>query len=240
MQRSCRRGLHRTSGLVLALLVATSVLVYGVSRQVREEDESRLLRARADELLTVLTTFSDSIEAQVSGSTIVAQVTDGDPLRWAREVEPAEGDTGGYVLYQRNALGFAPIAATGAPTAGPGISPDVQAKLQAASEGELVIVGLFGEGFSRTLGVAAGRPGRSSDFVTYYEFSLAAQAGADGATADPLLFDNTSAALYLGEPTSPENLIFAFGQGDPLGDDHAVVGTSIGTSRIVLVMAARG
>jgi signal transduction histidine kinase/ActR/RegA family two-component response regulator len=235
---------HRLAVLVLGLVVAAAAVASGGARKVVDENEDQLLRERTAEVASLLESLGSGYEAEIASVAAVAEVTDGDPAQFARAVTSVDEGAGTpgngtWALLRRSAGAWTVTTALGEMTPLADFSPEATAALEDAAQGRFVVVGFLGEGLSRRLGMATGRPSVGGDLVVYTETGLlaaTASATADGAAdgAEVAEEDNPIAGLaarvFIGEEPDPDTLLLAVGEFD---DSHVasrlvdVAGTTV-------------
>ena len=237
-----RRRIHPTTILVLvAILLATGVAAF-VTRSVRDTNEARLLKQRADGVGQIVAGLGSGYEADLVAAAAVAGMgTQDDLAEHVRSSRDEMDEAGTWALVERSpdgdrAIWVEPVGASTYFDGGGGDVPAFDRQLDRAFAGDFVVAGLFGEGMDRRLGVAKGVRG-APDRIVYLEFPLLAVAAADsGDEAD--LFADIVVGLYVGGEPSPDSLIFATYEGD-VPEGASVVEFPFGGQGVSVVVKAR-
>ena len=214
-----RTRLHWTTAAVLFVAVTGSLVAAAITRSVRDENEDRLLRQRAEAIGQLIEGLGSSFEADLT--TAAAYASLGTTEEFAAYVDRSrEEDTASstWALVDRDGDGYhlAFVAPDGAVTYfdGPG-EPLLAQRLGEAFGRDFTILGLFGGGFDRRLAIAAGVPD-TSDRIVYLEFPLLAAAASDDSAPEGLtLFEGIDVGLYVGDRPTAESQVFATYDGDP-------------------------
>ncbi len=234
--------MHRrlTTLTVFGLAAAATVLVVVVARSVVADNEDRLLRQRADELVLVVNSLGENLQAEVVSATVAAQESNGDPAGFADFVTRSE-DTGTspgtWVLLRRTPFGMEQVAHTGpAPLLEANRDDAINRDLVEAADGGFTIVALSGDAAPlQALGVAAGRPGVPGDYLAYQEIPLlAAAAGSDQVSNG---FEDVGIELYLGRRANPDRRVLSLGM-DRVEGDTVATPFRFGGRNLLLVVGA--
>jgi signal transduction histidine kinase len=228
-----------TTLAVLAVAVGATVLIVAVARTVVADNEERLLRQRADELVLIVSSLGSNLQADVVSATVAAQEADGDTANFARFVTQGDNadpsDT--WVLLRRTPFGLAEVTHTGSePLLDANRDEALNRDLLEAADGGFAIVALGGEaGPLQALGVAAGRPGVAGDYLAFREIPLIqAAAGSDEVNNG---FEDVGIALYLGRTADPDRQVLALAMDEVEGDTVSVP-FQYGGQRLTLVVGA--
>jgi len=232
--------LHRTSVVVLLLVVISALVSFNVARSVRDDNERRLLDVQADQMTGLVQSLGSQYQATVASASVVAQRSHGDPAELAAFIT-ASKQQGVWLTLHRGPDGItaAPVLDGGpASQLAANRNPAVDALLGRAFDGGFEIVGMFGTGLNRSIGLAAGVPGIPGDDIAYVEFSLV-QAATTPSTQDATSYGeglgDLYLALYIGD-VAPQNFIFATAKDVP--GRHVVRTMSFGSQSVSLVVAA--
>jgi len=239
-----RARVHRTSIVVLLLGAVIASVTFGFARSVRDENERRLLSLQADEMMGLVQSLAEQFRATVASVSVVAQRSGGDPSEFESFIAASQPPSGAtWVLLHRGPDGITAKATVSPSGAAPALlantTPDVRAVLDRAFDGSFQIVGMFGAGLGRSLGIASGVPGVPGDDIAYVEYPLATAAATPSAAADSpagASLKDLYLALYLGDP-QPENLVFQ--TADRAGGHQVTRSTQFGSQWISVVVAAK-
>lgn len=236
-----RLRLHGLTLAVLGLALAGSLVAAGATRSVRDENERRLLRQRAESLSQVLLGLGSTFEGELLTAAAYAGL--GSQEQLVEFLEGSQADTtesGVWAVVERDGGRYRPtfLVPEGASTYFDGApEPTIESQLDRAFAGDFVIAGLFGTGPARRLGMAAGVPERAGRQIVWLEFPLLAATQDDGELSTESLLENIELGLYVGEEPSSEALIISTFDGPPPSSATSVA-VSLGNQRVLVVVAA--
>jgi signal transduction histidine kinase/CheY-like chemotaxis protein len=235
-----RWRLHRLSVLVLALTLTVTVGAHLLATHLVDDHERDLLREAAGEITVLFEQLGSTYQSKLVGVAAIAEVTDGDPGRFADSVEGTEPG-GAWALYRQRLDGLERLTTVGDVTVDLRDPPrEWSAVLDRTPAGEFAVLGITGSGPARYLGLVA----RAGDLVVYDELSLlgaAAQSAAEEAEEDSEAgdgqgseaYDAFNLALYVGDRPTEDGFIFKMGE--PGADAIAEV-VSVGGTDVTLVI----
>ena len=219
---------HRTTTLVVAVMLVATALAFGTSQRVVDDNEQRLLEDRTQDVRGLLESLGTTYEAQMAAVAAVAQVTDGDLDQFRTSVMGTDGaaaaaERGGWALLRRTKAGFETVGTVGRPTPVDEVPPEWSSGLERAASGDFRVLGFLGGGFDRRFAMVTGRTGVRGDLIVYNEVSLLGATA--GAADDSSVIAGLAIAVYLGRTPDPDQLVF--GVGEPSGDvEEAIVDIS--------------
>jgi signal transduction histidine kinase/ActR/RegA family two-component response regulator len=233
--------LRRTSVIVLVLVVAASIGASFLGREVRDENERRLLNLQADQMGQLVESMASSQQAQMVSTAVVLNAESSTAASFPNVVKGVsypgqlwavlrttpggvtvtspEGGEPGSILLQHNR------------------TADVDVRLEKAFAGEFAVVGLFGEGLDRRIALASGVPGHPGAAVAYSEVSLLGSV-ASGSSGQSM--PEVQMALFAGSTPSSETLILATAPDLATRPRAVTRNVSIGGLPITLIVAAKG
>lgn len=220
-------------------LVATGVLTW-VSYASYTHNEDRLLRLRAHDIGTVLTSALPGIQTPLASAAALADATHGNVQKFRRLVTPYVGRGASHTFVSVSLWRAAhplvgPVAVVGVPPAlatAPGRTKAGFIKHAALGQ-KLSVIGLL---LSNRLGYGFGSRARGQ-YVVYGESAVPPDryTPAQGNAA----FSDLNFALYLGFQPTPANLLVASVRRVPLSGHVSTVRTPFGDTYVTVVVTAR-
>jgi Stage II sporulation protein E (SpoIIE) len=223
--------------LVVGLAATTALTLVSHTSYTRNQD--RLLRLRAHDLGTVLTSALPTIQTPLASAAALADATHGNTQKFSRLIAPYVGHGKGrsfvsVSLWNVNQPLLGPLAVAGEKVVLPRRQPKTLAFFKrAATEHRLSVIGLL-----RHSRLGFGFTGATSGpYVAYGETALQPSrytpAGKNPAFAD------LDFALYLGFSTQPKNLLAASVRHLPLHGQMTTIRTPFGDTYFTVIVAAR-
>jgi signal transduction histidine kinase/CheY-like chemotaxis protein len=204
-----------TIGVLVVVFFAT-LASFGAAQRVVDDNETRLLSDRAQDVRGLLESIGTTYEAQMASVGAIAQVTGGDAEQFriaVNAVDPQAGasEHAGWSLLRRTPTGFEEIGRIGQPTPVGQLPKEWSTALDGAAGGRFSVLGFLGAGLDRRFAMATGRQGLPGDLVVYNETSLlgATASAAGGGGSDAV--SGLSVALYVGSEPREDTKLFAFG-----------------------------
>lgn len=219
-------------------LAATGVLTT-VSYTSYRHNEDRLLRLRARDIGTVLTSALPTIQTPLASATALADATHGDTQKFRRLVAPYVGQGNGrpfvsVSLWRVHPALRGPLAVVGSRPALAPRGPRTAAFFNGASAGrKLSVIGLVR---MRRLGYAF--PGQvPGPYAVYGESAL--PKGSYAPVPNNSAFADLDFALYLGFSANPSDLLIASVRRLPLSGTLTTVRVPFGDTYFTVTVAAR-
>ena len=224
---------------VLVVGLAVTAVLTTVTYTSYTRNETRLLRLRARDIATVLTSALPTIQTPLASATALADATHGDQQKFTRLVAPYVGQGNGrpfvsVSLWRVHPALSGPIAVVGSPPTLPPRGPQAAAFFRNASAGgKLSVIGLVR---MRRLGYAfTGQvPG---PYVAYGESAL--PRGSYAPVPNNSAFADLDFALYLGFSANPPDLLIASVRRLPLSGTLTTVRVPFGDTYFTVMVAAR-
>ena len=209
-----RIRLSRLSVAILVVAVVLSIGLFGVSRDLNQRDNHRLLTLQAGDERTSVTSLLSVIDSDLSSVGSVAAATDATQASLDRLVTaiPALGIfTTLTVVHSAGPGATTVVSLRGNPSAP--LTDLGSAQGQALSNLEshhgLDLIGFFGHGVHRRLAVSVGAPAIPAGYFVYIELPLPA------GTTFKSGFPGLDSALYLG-PSQTDPVVFSSTKALPL------------------------
>ena len=227
---------HRTSMLILALVVAVAVAAFTVASSVRDDNERHLLGLQADQVAQLLDSLASGQKVPVqTAAVLAAQDNDGD---FTQAVSVATGQL--WAVLHRNGSDVSIDQVVGGAAADvqptiTGLDSSAQQRLTDAFNGQFVVLGIFGSGLNKRIAMAAGDPG-GGDTAAYTEVSLFASAAGAGTTT---LLSDIDLALYVSQDLTDENLVLTTTQDLPIKGLSVTRTVNIGEMPVTYVLHPR-
>jgi signal transduction histidine kinase len=205
-----RWAIRPVTAVIVAVLVAGTIGVAALSRQVVRDQEQRLLERRAAEASALLSlSTSRSQELFRSLSTLV-QLTGLNEEAFSRSVQPAVAARvfGAVAVVQKDGSGYKVVMAEGDGLAVGQPAPSAAAATleRAGVDGTLVFTSVRPAGDTRRIGFAALVPGLPTRTLIYGESVLGPAVSAEG-RPESGPFGDLDGALYAGQQIDPGQLI---------------------------------
>ena len=221
-------------------LAATGVLTW-ISDTSYMHNENRLLRLRARDVGTVLTSALPSLQTPLASAAALADATHGDKHKFMRLMAPyvGHGGTRPFVsvsLWRVSDPQRGPLAVVGPQ---PKLVSSGRAAIffvKAVATSNLSVIGLLHTNQPR-LGYAF-TGSAHGPFAAYGESALPASRYAAGGTNSA--YSDLEFALYLGRNTRPSQLLVLTVRHLPLTGRHTTVRVPFGNTFLTLTVAARG
>lgn len=221
--------------------LATGALT-AVSSALNSSNEHRLLKLRAKEIASLLTTALPDIQTPLASGAALADATGGNPSRFVRLVSPYVGAGAGrqfvsISLWRAGDVAAGPVAVAGVPPELTASMPGAGAILARASRSHgLTVTGLLGRSQPR-IGYAFTGP-QAGPYVAYGESALPASR----VTALPpgAAYSDLDFAIYLGASARASRLLVATVRGGRLPSPRTTVSSPFGDSALTFVISPRG
>jgi signal transduction histidine kinase/ActR/RegA family two-component response regulator len=236
-----RTRLSWATALVIVLATVAAFVASSFAREVRDDNEDRLVAQRADAIAQVIGGLGTGFQSEMGAA--AAYATLGSDEQFREFVDASMADTteaSTWMIVERDAGGMRPtvVVPEGQPTYFETARvASIDAELERAFEGRFVIAGIYGEGLGRRFLIASGVPASQSNRIVALDFPLlAAAAGGDGGGDDyASFFANVEVGLYVGTQPSQDGLIFAtYEGGAPDGSTSATF--QIGGQDVLVVV----
>jgi signal transduction histidine kinase len=234
-----RLRLGRSSFVALIAALTLAIAGYVLARNEVRDREQQLLRERAGQAATVMSSFARQIEAILYTGSIVADVTGGDPENFERRMGARLENTAisSITLLSLGGGRALPIASAGAePLLVSGFDDRDRARLaEIAGSDRLEVVKIEDLGLGRVVGFAASG-GQDGTLAVYAESVVPA-------LDNRFLFrlpEGSDYALYLGPSQSPETLLTGSTDEIPIEGRTASETVKLGSEDGLLVVGAAG
>jgi signal transduction histidine kinase/CheY-like chemotaxis protein len=207
-------ALSRLSVAILIVAVVLAVGLFGVSRNLNQRDNLRLLTLQAGDAKTSVTSLLSVIDSDLSSVGAVAAATDATPasLNKLATAIPALSIFSTLTVLHNTPGATTVVTVRGNPGAPLGDLGNTSGKALSKLESNrgLHLIGFYGQGAQRRLAVSVGAPAIPAGYFVYTEVPL--PAGTTFKTDLPGL----DSALYLG-PTESAPVVFSSTKTLPLG-----------------------
>lgn len=208
---------HRTSAVVLIVLVVASYAASSTARRAVEDNEAQLLLDRTAEVQNLLESLGSGFAIQLASVAAIAEVTEGDAEQFRRAVlgVSPEAETGGagWSLLRRTATGYEQVAALGQVTPASEFSPEFVTGLAELDGQGFAVLGFLGAGPARRFAIAGGSPS-GGDYRVYSEFGVfaaLATTASTGEESDANPIAGLAVEVFVGTKPDPSQLLFALG-----------------------------
>jgi PAS domain S-box-containing protein len=222
---------------VLIILVGVSLATFVISRRVVDDQESRLLKERTDEVAALLSNSTISVQPSLQVLGALASIPDGRRLFSQSATPLITTSTVAVAVAVDRGDGFAVVAATGDTTPAGAKLPDDRAALaaRAVADGHLVS-GLFSDPHGKRviLALAVIGPERA---VAFQESVVDPTKPIPRTPGSP--FSELRVALYASETNDPEQLVVTTESHVPLSGQVDSVPFAVGADRWTLAVGAR-
>jgi PAS domain S-box-containing protein len=223
---------------VLIILVGVSLATFVISRRVVDDQESRLLKERTDEVAALLSNSTISVRPSLQVLGALASIPDGQRLFSQSATPLITTSTVAVAVAVDRGDGFTVVAATGDTTPLGAKLTDDRAALaaRAVADGQLVS-GLFTDPHGKRviLALAVTGPERA---VAYQESVVDPTKPIPPTPSSP--FRELRVALYASETNDPERLVITTESHVPLSGQVERVPFAVGADRWTLAVGARG
>jgi PAS domain S-box-containing protein len=230
------RGRFSASTIVFLVLAAAAFTAFGVTHNVVDSHERRLLRERAAEVSAVLRNSVDSSNSTLALLALLAALP--DQAGFAQGAAAlGRGRGGSVVALTQGEVGFTVTASAGGPrAAGQAVSGDLGSLAARALAARVPIADLVREGTQTRLAfAAAGPPPTRVVAVLESDIDPGRPLPRTGGSA----FSEMSGALYASPRPDPARLVLTSEQTLPLSGDVVEVPFPVGPDQWTLVVKAR-